>query len=126
MQSFVAVYFKSSIRKNPNTNQYDGYYRLIESYRNMEGRVCHRTILNVGFLENNITAEQLNKTQAHINERCQKQETLFSETDAQVIALTESLWMRLLQEKRIDIEKTARQVDVDTIKHSNVREIGSE
>ena len=126
LQSFVAVYFKSSIRNNPATNQYDGYYRLVESYRNIEGRVCHRTILNVGFIDNNITPGQLNKTQAYINERCHKQETLFSETDPVVITLTESLWMRLIQEKRIDIEKTSRQVDFDTIKHSNVREIGSE
>ncbi|MEO8149752.1 MAG: hypothetical protein ABI723_19085 [Bacteroidia bacterium] len=51
------MYFKGSIRTNPATGEIGTYYRLVESYRNIEGRVCHRTLLNVGFLEqvSNIT-----------------------------------------------------------------------
>lgn len=41
------MYFKSVVRTNPRTGKLDSYYRLIESYRNTENRVCHRTILNV-------------------------------------------------------------------------------
>ncbi|MCL2650674.1 MAG: hypothetical protein FWD60_06590 [Candidatus Azobacteroides sp.] len=44
------MYFKSSIRHNPATGQIASYYRLVESYRNETDRVCHRTLLNVGFL----------------------------------------------------------------------------
>lgn len=122
------MYFKSSVRTNPSTGKKDGYYRLIESYRNVNDRVCHRTLLNVGFLEN-IEVEQLNKIQVHLNARHKKQETLFEETDEVVIQMVEQLWHRLVSEKRIDInwaDKAARQIDVDTIKHSNVREIGVE
>jgi len=48
------MYFKFSGRtnpKNPKTKEYDSYYRLVESYKDTTGRVCHRTILNVGFIE---------------------------------------------------------------------------
>ncbi|PZX11244.1 hypothetical protein LX69_03199, partial [Breznakibacter xylanolyticus] len=39
------------MRTNPETGIYSGYYRLVESYRNHSGRVCHRTLLNAGFLD---------------------------------------------------------------------------
>ena len=122
------MYFKSSIRINPATEKIDSYYRLIESYRNVEGRVCHRTLLNVGFLKN-VTTEQLNKIQSHLNARYKKQETLFEEVDSVVIEMTDQLWQRLVNEKRIDVnwaDKAARQIDADTMKHSNVREVGTE
>jgi len=48
------MYFKSSIRHNPATGEIDSYYRLVESYRNETDRVCHRTLLNAGFLKNSI------------------------------------------------------------------------
>lgn len=122
------LYFKSSIRKNPATGHLDGYYRLVESYRNMEGRVCHRTLLQVGFLPG-VSPEQLNKVQEHLNNRYQKQGELFEETDPVVKGLTEDLWGRLMSEKRIDTEraeKAARMVNVDTLRHSHVREVGAE
>lgn len=128
MLTFADVYFKSSIRTNPETKEIDGYYRLVESYRNIEGRVCHRTLLNVGFLEQ-VSVDQLNKIQSHLNARYKKQEVLFEETDTVVKAMTEHLWHRLVSEKRIDInwvDKAERQVDIDTLKHTNVREVGTE
>ena len=54
------MYFKQSGRINPRTKQYDNYYRLVESYRNAAERVCHRTILNIGFIEDELNSEQLN------------------------------------------------------------------
>jgi len=45
------MYFKVSMRTNPETGIYSGYYRLVESYRNQFDRVCHRTILNAGYLD---------------------------------------------------------------------------
>ena len=105
----------------------DTYYRLVESYRNEDGRVCHRTILNVGFIEGS-TPDLLNATQAHLNARYRSQDTLFTETDRQVTALTTELWQRLVSEKRIDVEmqKAERMVQADTIQHSDVREVGAE
>jgi hypothetical protein len=40
------MYFKVSMRHNPAKGFIDGYYRLVESYRNAEDRICHRTMLN--------------------------------------------------------------------------------
>ena len=63
LQTFVSMYFKSFLRKNPlSSDLFSSYYRLVESYRNESGRVCHQTILNIGFLED-LVPEQLNKIQ---------------------------------------------------------------
>lgn len=37
-------------------------FRLVESYRNEDGRVCHRTMLNAGYIDG-LTTEQLNLIQ---------------------------------------------------------------
>ncbi len=119
------MYFKSSIRKNPATGNYDGYFRLVESYRNAYGRVCHRTLLNVGFLSE-YSAEQLNAVRRHIMDRLNGQETLFEEKDLAVQTLTEHLWQRLITEKKVDIEQGRKMIDADTMQHKEAREIGSE
>jgi hypothetical protein len=36
---FPATYFRISIRKNPETEELSGYYRLLESYRNQRRSV---------------------------------------------------------------------------------------
>jgi hypothetical protein len=53
------MYFKISMRTNPATGVYCGYYRLVESYRNHCDRVCHRTILNAGHLDG-LSTDKLN------------------------------------------------------------------
>ena len=121
----MGLYFKCSIRKNPDTSRYDGYYRLVESYRNLEGRVCHRTLLNVGFLSD-YSPEQLNLVQAHLNDRYENQQSLFSEQDLSVKRLAEELWERLVAGKKIDFHKAQQMINADTMRHENVREIGAE
>ena len=65
------MYFRSSIRRNPATGQIDSYCRLVESYRNERDRVCHRTLLNVGFLTGLITVDELNQVRRIICKRYQ-------------------------------------------------------
>ena len=129
------MYFKSSLRNNPNSNKrFSSYYRLVESYRNMYGRVCHRTILNVGFLdEAEPEPEQLNKIQKELSNRVEGKTDLFEEQDNLVIDLTEQFWERIVREKRVDIVDKSQPkkldlnlVKVDSIKHKEVREIGAE
>jgi hypothetical protein len=55
------MYFRFSLRHNPAKGKSDAYYRLIESYRNEKDRVCHRTLLHVGFLDDRVTTDQLNQ-----------------------------------------------------------------
>ena len=102
------MYFKTSGRRNPQTGKPDWYYRLVESYRNNEGRVCHRTMLNVGFLDGEgISAEQLNLIQKILTRRVdQVQKSLFDIPDSNdpiVNHYVEHYYKRLIAEKRIDI-----------------------
>lgn len=43
------MYLKASFRHNPVIGDIAAYYRLVESYRNENDRVCHKTLLNIGF-----------------------------------------------------------------------------
>lgn len=127
MELCFVVYFKTASRINPETGELDIYYRLVESYRKEDGRVCHRTLLSVGFLPG-ILVEQLNKIQSHLNDMYKRRSSLFSETDARVQQLSAHLWQRLIEEQRIDlkIEEQEKVVKVNSLRHRDVREIGSE
>jgi hypothetical protein len=128
------------MRHNPAKGTIDGYYRLVESYRNSDDRVCHRTLLNVGFLDGVATIDQLNLIQKYLNRKASEamQGKLFSEekdSDALVNRFVEELWERLVNEKRIDTgaspskkipAKNRELVYVDSIRHKDVREIGAE
>ncbi|GHV65990.1 hypothetical protein FACS1894199_08300 [Bacteroidia bacterium] len=63
------MYFKFSLRHNPTINRSDAYWRLVESYRNHDDRVCHRTLLNIGFLSEDVSIEQLNLIRRKLVER---------------------------------------------------------
>jgi transposase len=124
------VYFKSSTRKHPQTGKLIGYYRLVESYRNADNRVCHRTIVNVGFMED-VTAEQLNKIQKLLTERYERRQSLFEQDqdDPTVKKYVEELWQRIAASKKLDLVpagKSSRMVDMDTLRHSDAREVGAE
>lgn len=123
------MYFKSTIRKHPDTGKLSGYYRLVESYRNADNRICHRTILNIGFMED-ATPGQLNKIQKQLTEKYEHKQSLFEpEEDPVVKKYVEQLWQRIIASKKVDIpavEKLSRMINADTLQHSNVREIGAE
>jgi len=133
------MYFKASGRHNPSTNKYGWYYRLVESYRNSDGRVCHRTMLNLGFLED-LTPEQMNLIQKILTERADNPGKLlfeFSVSDDPVVnRYVEEYYARLVSEKRIDVAphrsgatksgKDWQTIDINSIKNKDVREIGAE
>jgi len=123
------VYFKFSLRYNKEKQKSDAYYRLVESYRNVAGRVCHRTILNIGFIDDDYSAEQLNLTARLLTARYEQKQTLFEIADEAVRELAERLWQRIIKENRLDLTEYApdsRHINADTMRHSNVREIGAE
>jgi len=124
------VYFKQIQRKHPDTGKYSGYYRLVESYRNATNRVCHHTLLNIGFIED-ATAEQLNKIQKRLTAKYEQKQDLFEQEGEEDIVMhyVHEFWNRMVALKKIDLEhatKLEKLVDVDSLRHSNVREIGSE
>ncbi len=137
------MYFKFSGRHNPHTGKPDWYYRLVESYRNSDGRVCHRTMLNVGFLEGEgLTTDQMNLIQKILTQRVEQvQNMLFDipvSEDPVVNQYVETYYNRLVAEKRIDVlqEKPKKKpfdkgkdleiIDLNSIRNKDVREIGAE
>jgi len=89
----------------------------------------HRTILNVGFIEDELTPEQLNIIARTLTDIYHKKQTLFKQTDELINKWVNRLWSRIVVGQKLDLtvyDKNSRQVYVDTIKHKNVREIGSE
>lgn len=130
------------MRPNPVTGFLGGYYRLVESYRNVGGRVCHRTLLNVGFMEG-VEVEELNRIQKLLNYRCQRErggEELFRDEYEKETPLVqryvEELYSRLLKEKKVDIPEVAAAVnstnhdwetiDMNSLRHRDIREVGGE
>jgi len=138
---FVSMYFKVSMRTNPETGVYSGYYRLVESYRNSEGRVHHRTILNAGYLDA-LNTDQLNLIQKILTEKVNNPaKPLFAipyTEDAMVIHYVEEFYKRMVSEKRIDVVvnkqdkqpsangKDLHTIDINSIRNKDIKEIGSE
>lgn len=123
------MYFRSVIRNNPATQNYEGYYRLVESYRNIYGNICHRTLHTVGFI--NYSSDKLVAIQRILNNRLERKPILFEETDQEALAIANIYWQEMVARKKVDasdlaFEKTKRMVDVDTLKHKDAREIGAE
>ncbi len=76
------------------------------------------------------TPEQLNKIQKQLTEKYEHKQSLFEAGEDPVVKkYVEDLWQRIIASKKLDIvpvEKLSRMVDADTLRHSNVREIGTE
>jgi hypothetical protein len=135
------MYFKVSLRHNPAKDSMEGYYRLIESYRNETDRVCHRTLLNVGFIRDLVNIDQLNQIRRIL---CNRYEAALGNVqlfeiekdNPQIVNdMADRYWNELVEKNRIDIgqkpkkEPTARQRSMifeESIRHKDVREVGSE
>jgi hypothetical protein len=101
----------------------------VESYRNSSGRVCHRTILNIGFLDEDISPETLNLIARRLTDMYQQKMSIFPESDPIVLKLVTEFWNKIVKEQRLDLtlyNKDSRMIDADTIRHNNIREIGTE
>jgi Transposase DDE domain len=130
-QLFIALwpmYLKASFRHNPAIKDIAAYYRLVESYRNEVDRVCHKTLLNIGFWTD-ATSAQKDKVVDHLNERYKNELALFEETDEQVVEWVNRFWKEMIAKKTIDrktMEEKHSLVKVNTIRHKEAREIGTE
>jgi hypothetical protein len=138
---FTSMYFKVSMRTNPKTNRYSGYYRLVESYRNHRDRVCHRTILNAGYLDE-LNTDQLNLIQKILTAKVSNFDKALFElpytADQTVLDYVEEFYNRMVNEKRIDVllenqekkssksGKDIQAIDINSIRNKDVREIGAE
>ena len=124
-----SMYFKSVVRINPATGQLAGYYRLVESYRNANDRVCHRTLLNIGFTD--LTPDQMVEIQRRLSDRAMGRPNIFESDDAVIDVQVDRLWNELLANKKVDTPEQARKkqfsyIDTDSMQHRDVREMGGE
>ena len=122
------MYLKASFRHNPIINDIAAYYRLVESYRNENDRVCHKMLLNIGFWTD-ATREQKDLVVGHLNERYKNELALFEQPDIQVMEWVDRFWNEMIARKTIDrntIAEKHKLVKADTIKHKEAREIGTE
>jgi hypothetical protein len=135
------MYFKVSMRTNPETKIYSGYYRLVESYRTNDDRVYHRTILNAGYLDE-LSTDQLNLIQKILTAKVKNYDQPLFELpytdDTTVLHYVDEFYNRMVVEKRIDVlvekldkkgsksQRNSQLVDVDSIRHKDAREIGAE
>ena len=76
-----------------------------------------------------VSVEQINAIQSALNNLYHKQSAIFEQSDPLVKQYTDQFWKQLITSKKIDtnwIDKSAKQVDIESLQHSNVREIGAE
>jgi hypothetical protein len=122
------MYLKASFRHNPLLKDIAAYYRLVESYRNESDRVCHKTLLNIGFWPDASRAQK-DQVVDHLNARYKNELALFAEPDEQVLEWVNHFWNEMIARKTIDRKTMGQQhrlVKADTIKHKEAREIGTE
>jgi transposase len=124
------MFFKFSLRTNPSTKKMDSYYRLVEGLRDANGKVKHRTLLNVGFLEQDLRIDQINIVCRILNNRYQRKLEIFdAPLDEICKTVSDELWHKLIAQKKIDPEmysEHSRKVVLDNIVHKEGKEIGAE
>lgn len=125
----AVMYFKSVIRRNPETARYEGYYRLVESYRNVSGRICHRPLLTIGFLPYEV--EKLNDIRRILTDRLNRTPNVFEQGDEEAVRWADIYWQQLVESGKIDVsdrayEEKKRMVNIDELLLKDGREAGAE
>lgn len=120
------------MRINPKNGELSGYYRLMESYRDIMGEVRKKTILSPGFLDD-LSGDELCLIQNRLTQKVMGIEaTLFSAFDSEKVRnYIDRFYAQIISEKKLDslyYEKNDAQnlVYVDSIKNKEVREVGAE
>ena len=135
------MHFISQLRYNPGSGRDDFYYRIKESFRDLTGRVRSRIMLNVGFIDEGHRPEDIRdigKCLTYLHEH-QGESNLFgsplSHYNEFVQRKANEFWSEMVNNGNIDAVKTVmeesrhkaeRLVDVNTIKHTDAREVGAE
>lgn len=135
------MHFMSQLRYNPKTQRDEWYYRIKESFRDLTGRVRSRIMLNIGFIEEKHRSEDIRdigKCLTFLHEH-QGEQRLFAEPLSRYNEFVQrkslEFWTEMVNNGSVDAVKTTmeesrqraeRLIDVNTIKHTDAREIGAE
>lgn len=127
-------------RFNPNTGSDAPYYRVKESYRDVHGNVHSLIVLNIGF-EPDIDPRQMRRIAEILTKRHEmgSENTLFSsvydELDEGLRPYARKYWKRMVKEGTIDRfdekkrgsdQEKETYVDIDSIEHTDARDVGAE
>jgi hypothetical protein len=83
----------------------------------------------VGFLDDELTPEQLNLIARTLTDMYQRKQSIFPQNDPLISKWVAELWGKIVGGKRLDLtayDPNNRMVNADTLNHSNVREMGAE
>ena len=134
--------FTSQQRLNPETGEYEKYYRLKESYRDALGKPCTHVLLTVGFIHG-LTPEEIRDISRGLTYKYEHQgdkdkelwpDILCSCSDT-VRKKIDEYWSRMVEEGSLDLmaeaveagkAKARHFVDTETLEHDEAREIGAE
>lgn len=135
------MHFISEIRYNPDLQCDDKYYRIKESFRDLTGRVRCRIMLNVGFMTPRLRPEEVRDIAAcltYMSGHKGEQDVfggVLAKYNETVRSKAKEYWNRMIELGKIDsirksIEesrcKAERLVDVNTIKHTDARDVGAD
>ena len=136
-----AMHFISEKRFNSKTQSEDRYYRIKESFRDLTGRARNRIMLNVGFIgeeHGEYDIRDIGRCLNHMSKHRGEQD-LFGDAlsgyNEFVRGKAKEYWARMVDAGSIDAvrktieasrEKAERLVDVNTVKHTDAREVGAE
>ena len=115
------------------------YYRLKESYRDVRGNVHSIIVLNIGF-EPELEARQMHRIARALTSRFanRHQISMFGDLDGldeKEKKFAEKYWRKMITDGSIDrfdkLENEAnkekeRYIDLDTVEHTDAREVGAE
>jgi len=127
------MFFRTDSRTNWQTKEQYISYRLVESFRDVIGDTRHRTVLTVGRLDD-IEPQQLWAIADGLNARYRGEQSLFHE-DQVVENHIDSIWKRLISEKKIDIvrdiqhkesTKDWQTIDTQSLNNKDITEVGAE
>ena len=135
------MHFISETRYNPKTQRDEFYYRIKESFRDLAGRPRHRLMLTVGFIEEELDmydVRDIGRCLNWLHER-QGEQDLFGDAMCQykevVRRLAMKYWKEMVSAGSVDAvrrtiaesrREAERLVDVDTVEHTEAREVGAE
>lgn len=132
------MFIKTIVKTEKKTGKQYNYYRLCESYR-IGNKVRHRSIVSMGKL-NGIETRQDKKLLADTIEAIIRRENRLSlfETKPEILKYAKEFSARIINEKLLDVRPTIEEpeineipadyqkVDLNSIKHEEVRELGAE
>ncbi len=102
-----SMFFKFNLRHNTTSNSFDRYYRLMESYRGIDGKCTQKTLLTIG-VWNDVQPAQLNKISSHLNQLEKGCQSLFEEQDIYIKQQVQKLWHDLIAKGKVDAPEVAK------------------